>query len=506
MQVRKYEASTIKEAVEQIKQDLGPDAIILSTRETAKRLGGEIGSKVIITAAVNEETYNKKKFVEGNLTEAERIKLLQKPAKVQRQFIDEIYKNLSEKMERKRQKLSEINYASIEDDDGFEEEEVTETKPKKSFAQKISEKTKPKTAYAKGKAVAAAAAATKEQPSTAINERVLSAVKEAAQISYEKELDGRFSVPAEIGRIEDLKKEIHRLRGMLKNVSQSSIENKPEANHPGAKMGVSAETSKMFQYLVQMGIDESIAADLMKQARARLGQEASKKAKLDAWVAKWILSNVKVVQNPLESRFHFFVGPRGVGKTSTLVKMASHLAIKERQKVAIITTDTSKVGATEQLRIYSQILNIPFAVWRKGQKLNDFIKQLDGIDYILFDTPGCSLLNSAEIDDLQAILPKDLNGVAVHLVLSAVLKDEDLYSAARRFKFISYDDVIMTNLDQVHRHGFLVNLHRQAEVPYYAFSNGPMIPEDYEWASKEQVLDYIFKISKSTRAGGRHDR
>ena len=99
MQVRKYEASTIKEAVDMIKKDLGPDAIILSTKESQ---GHAHNKKVLITAAVSEETYQKKRIVEETLSQKERQKLFDRPAREQRLMIDRTYSNLASKVEAKR--------------------------------------------------------------------------------------------------------------------------------------------------------------------------------------------------------------------------------------------------------------------------------------------------------------------------------------------------------------------------------------------------------------------
>ena len=84
--------------------------------------------------------------------------------------------------------------------------------------------------------------------------------------------------------------------------------------------------------------------------------------------------------------------------------------------------------------------------------------------------------------------------------MSAILKDEEMFAVGRRFKSVNYHDMIITNIDQVRKHGVMVTLQQQLRSPYYAFATGPIIPEDFEWASKERVLDLIFKISKQKDA------
>jgi flagellar biosynthesis protein FlhF len=155
------------------------------------------------------------------------------------------------------------------------------------------------------------------------------------------------------------------------------------------------------------------------------------------------------------------------------------------------------VGAVEQLRIYAQILNVPFAIWKKGEDINQYLRYMEKVDYVLIDTEGQSLVQMNEIDHLKAHIPYELGNIRIHLVLSAMMKDEEMFSYARRFRSIQFHDFIMTSIDQLRKHGVLLNLQKQIAAPYFAFGLGPMIPEDFEWSSRERVLDCIFKLSKT---------
>lgn len=458
MQVRKYEATTIKEAVEMVKKDLGPDAIILSTKESQRHMGAHAPRKVMITAAVAEETLTKKRFVEKNLSPRDLDKLSKKSARVQRQFIDQAYSHLNEKITEKRRSLEERNYASIP------EEEFQESRPSSVIKPKIKEAFLPNKAKHAYTAPPAAAAP-----------------------------------KIDTSKIDELKNEIQRLQAMVQNMnSQVKTTSAPAASlYPGARHGLSQDTSAMFEKLINEGVEEKMVVELMKNAHLQLKENVRKKGLMEAWVAKWLYSSVDVVKEKLQSRYHVFVGPRGVGKTSTLVKMASHLVLKEKKRIGIISADNNKVGAVEQLRIYSQILNVPFAVWKKGEDINVYLRQMEKVDHILIDTEGQSLLQMKEIDNLKSYIPYELGNIRIHLVLSAMLKDEEIFSFARRFRSVQFHDFIITNIDQLRKHGILVNLQKQVSAPYFAFGLGPMIPEDFEWASKERVLDCIFKLSKT---------
>ena len=131
MQVRKYEATTIKEAVDMVKKDLGPDAIILSTKEAGKNSG----KKVLITAAVEDTTYQKKMVVEQNLTPQEIQKMLSLPVREQREFINTVFDNLKTNIDERRRKISSRNYASIPEE-GFHEDEIPQ-KPQQQPVKKV---------------------------------------------------------------------------------------------------------------------------------------------------------------------------------------------------------------------------------------------------------------------------------------------------------------------------------------------------------------------------------
>lgn len=463
MQVRKYEASTIKEAVDMIKKDLGPDAIILSTKESQNN---QHHKKVMITAAVSEETLQKKRIVEQTMSRKEVEKLMTRSAREQKQMINHVYSNLSSKMEEKRRTITTRNYASIPDDIVSEE-----------------------TAQARVKAAAKAAAVA--------NHFIEDKPAPKRTMSSSAVVQGKDAV-----RIDELRGEIKRLQGMVQSIN-AGIQNVPAAvaTYPGARYGLPQDVSYMFEKLVGEGFLEKTVAELLKDAYSQLRENVRKKGLLEAWIAKWIYANTDVVREKLKEKFHVFVGPRGVGKTSSLVKMASHLVIKERKRIAIISTDNNKVGAVEQLRIYSQILNVPFIAVPKGQNLNPYLATMNSVDFVLIDTEGQALSQLSEIEHLKSIIPQGMAGVRVHLVLSALMKDDELFSVGRRFRAINYHDIVLSNLDQLRRHGVVVNLQNQLKSPYYAFAIGPMIPEDFEWASKERILDLIFKISNSKWEG-----
>jgi flagellar biosynthesis protein FlhF len=256
----------------------------------------------------------------------------------------------------------------------------------------------------------------------------------------------------------------------------------------------------MFQKLIEAGVAADTAAEILKAAEKSMDPVQLKKRPIvDAWAARWILDHTQTIANPIQGRIHLFVGGAGSGKTSSLVKLASHLVVKEKKRVAILSTDAFKVGAVDQLKIYCQILNVPFAVVRNRRDWEWILGQLVNVDHILVDYPGLQLRDIDEIQMLKALLPPEGTIAQTHFCVPATSKDDDALELARRYKATGYTDLIFTNLDQSVHHGIIYNLITKIGKPLHSFGIGNRIPEDFEFATKERVLDLIFKLTKFKR-------
>lgn len=308
--------------------------------------------------------------------------------------------------------------------------------------------------------------------------------------------------PARDTEIADLKGEINRLQTHLEKMMQG-FQKVPQtfvSMHPGAEYGISYDLSFMFQKLVEAGVTIDNTVEILQQAAKEIDPvQVKKRSLVDAWVARFFLGHVTTNSTPWHGRLHLFVGGAGSGKTSTLVKMASHLVVKERKKIAILSTDSFKVGAVDQLKIYCQILNVPFAVLRSRKDWEWVLSQLNHVDHILVDFPGFQLRDLDEIHAFKGLLPPEGFAPVTHYCASATSKDGDAYEMAKRYKVAEFSDLIFTNLDQSVQHGIIYNLHKKTGKPLHSFGIGNRIPEDFEAATKERVLDLIFKLTKLKR-------
>ncbi len=189
----------------------------------------------------------------------------------------------------------------------------------------------------------------------------------------------------------------------------------------------------------------------------------------------------------------FFVGPTGVGKTTTIAKIASRFCVEEKKKVALLTADTYRIAAAEQLRTYANILEVPFRIVYSVAEMEQYFQEFESYDYILVDTAGHSHRNEEQRINSSMML-HSLDEVAeteVYLVVSATTKYRDLISIADVYKEMAEYTLIFTKLDETASYGNLLNLrlHTGAELSYVTC--GQNVPEDIDKFNPQKTVKQI---------------
>ena len=178
----------------------------------------------------------------------------------------------------------------------------------------------------------------------------------------------------------------------------------------------------------------------------------------------------------------FFIGPTGVGKTTTIAKIASIFRVDQRKKVALLTADTYRIAAAEQLRTYANILEVPFRIIYTVEEIEKAMEDFKDYDYILVDTAGHSHQNSTQKESMSKFIHSvdDKTEKEVYLVLSATTKYRDLISIADSYKEMTDYKLIFTKLDETTTLGNLLNLrlYTNAELSYVTY--GQNVPDDIE--------------------------
>ncbi len=176
----------------------------------------------------------------------------------------------------------------------------------------------------------------------------------------------------------------------------------------------------------------------------------------------------------------FFIGPTGVGKTTSIAKLTAEFSLKKEKSVALITADTYRIAAIEQLRTYAEILSVPLKVVYSAQELQVGLEEYKDKDYVFIDTAGRSHKNEEHIDELEEMLSL-FPQKKVCLVLSATTKFTDLISIAKRYTLLCNDySIIMTKTDETASAGTILNLRYYTGKPLSYVSFGQNVPDDIE--------------------------
>lgn len=190
------------------------------------------------------------------------------------------------------------------------------------------------------------------------------------------------------------------------------------------------------------------------------------------------------------ARVVVFLGPTGVGKTTTIAKLASLFTLDKKKKVALLTADTYRIAAAEQLRTYANILKVPFRIIYTKEELELAVMDFAEYDYIFIDTAGHSHQNKEQKENVGGIIEviEKLAEKEIFLVLSATTKYRDLLEITNVYKEISNYKLIFTKLDETSAHGNLLNikLHTQAPLSYVTY--GQNVPDDIEVFNPQKTV------------------
>ena len=186
------------------------------------------------------------------------------------------------------------------------------------------------------------------------------------------------------------------------------------------------------------------------------------------------------------------IGPTGVGKTTTLAKIAARFVLEQGARVALITADTYRISAVEQLKTYSDILGLPLEIVYNPDALKKAIDKHKDKQLILIDTAGRSQYNEYQMKELSGLLSIDAD-IEKHLVMSATTKTSDGIELLENFSICQPDRVIFTKVDETGTHGIILNILHRRKVALSYVTNGQSVPDDIEPASVEKLAELLLR-------------
>jgi flagellar biosynthesis protein FlhF len=209
-------------------------------------------------------------------------------------------------------------------------------------------------------------------------------------------------------------------------------------------------------------------------------------------ILRWkVMEAVEILTaEPQGKKIWAFVGPTGVGKTTTLAKVAAHFRLRFNKRIALVTLDTYRIGGIEQLKTYARILRLPLEIAGDAATLKEVIERHRDCDLLLLDTAGRNPHRQDQLEEMKAVLSADPR-VENHLVLSATTKDADLAAIVRQFSVLPIRSYVFTKIDETEEYTSLFNQLLRYKRPLSYLTNGQKVPEDIEPASKGRVASLV---------------
>ncbi|MFA5879991.1 MAG: flagellar biosynthesis protein FlhF [Candidatus Margulisiibacteriota bacterium] len=263
----------------------------------------------------------------------------------------------------------------------------------------------------------------------------------------------------------------------------------------------SINLNQMYRSLLNSGFSHYAAEHLLNKVMSEFkGKDLKDHQNFLGFIEDYIASNLRVKgiisEHNLSPEIIFMLGPTGVGKTTTIAKLASYYKLFTNKKVALITIDTYRIAAIEQLKIYADIIKVDLKVVYSHQEFQEALNLQHEYDLIFVDTPGCSPNQVAHLKELKGFFQVGKAKITPYLVLSLTSKWEDLLKAMQAFEIIPCENLILTKFDETFSYGNILDLMllTNKSISYLTF--GQDVPDDFEIANP---LKLAKKISENIK-------
>ena len=289
------------------------------------------------------------------------------------------------------------------------------------------------------------------------------------------------SLMRDLRREDSLRRELNQLKEYLNNL-MAVFSNWEKNLFPGP-------LSKLYFYLVANGVSRERAYKLVNTID-KIGNFESTFKLLQDKIAKSIIVSSEKKKKGIIA----FIGPTGAGKTTTLAKLAAHYAMNEKLGVGLISADTYRIAAAEQLKTYAKIMGLPINVVSEKEEFRQALNRFSNKDLVLVDTPGKSRNDEDYMGKLSDLLKVGIS-VETNLLLSLTSSRENMLDAASRFSMVNYDSIIFTKVDEATGYGSMYDVIEQVGKPVSYLTNGQNVPNDIENADPGRIARLILHNS-----------
>jgi flagellar biosynthesis protein FlhF len=260
-------------------------------------------------------------------------------------------------------------------------------------------------------------------------------------------------------------------------------------------MGLKSHQMASYSRLVAGGLSERLASKIVEKASKGRSMETrdlrSESREIVELMKQVLLCDGEIKLDGKRTKKVVFVGPTGAGKTTTIAKLAADFALRKKKKVALVTLDTFRIGAVDQLKTYGKIMGVQVETAHNCKELKALVRKHADKDLLLIDTMGKSHKDKAYSGELKVLL-NELGGVETQLVLSVTAQEKILQESMKQFSMLGIDRVLFTKLDEGMSFGSLFNFSLRTRIPFSYFTMGQRVPEDIEIANNEKVIKLIF--------------
>ncbi len=270
------------------------------------------------------------------------------------------------------------------------------------------------------------------------------------------------------GGIAEMKRELESLKKTIEDMKDK-----------GYEVTLPEKKRKIFRYLKKRSIREDLALKLSERA-------ANVKELPDL-----ISMDIKTCGAGNDKKVIILIGPTGVGKTTTIAKLSAR-AIKDGKRVALINLDTYRIGAIEQIRIYSKIMGVPLDIASDLEELKESRSKYADRDIIFIDTTGRNPKDETYIDELRLICDLGFS-IETHLLMSANSDDDFMVESYKHYRRLPIDCIAFTKVDEAIKFGSIYNLSTLYQKPIAYITTGQRVPDDIEFPNSEGLVDLILK-------------